>query len=103
MRYCWPYACWVILSPRPIIDFEGVRIDVPVGITVAAAVMGYTAEKYIRQSPVTGEKRAPYCFMGVCHECLMEIDGVPDQQACIIEVRNGMNIRRQKGLPEVGG
>ena len=32
----------------------------------------------------------------------MEIDGVPDQQACIIEVRDGMKIKRQKGLPEVG-
>ena len=73
----------------------------PAGITVAAAVMAYSGENYIRRSPVTGEKRAPFCFMGVCHECLMEIDGMPDQQACIIEVKNGMTIKRQTGLPEV--
>ena len=90
-------------SPETVsIEFEGTRLDVPAGITVAAAVMGYTGEKYIRHSPVTGEKRAPYCFMGVCHECLIEIDGIPDQQACIIEVRDGMHIKRQTGLPEVG-
>jgi predicted molibdopterin-dependent oxidoreductase YjgC len=72
------------------IDFEGARLSVPAGITVAAAVMGYS-----------GEKRAPFCFMGVCHECLMQIDGIPDQQACIIEVKDGMNIKRQTGLPQL--
>ena len=84
------------------IDFEGTQLIVPAGITVAAAVMGYSGENYIRRSPVSGEKRAPFCFMGVCHECLMEIDGMPDQQACIIEVRDGMHIKRQSGLPQVG-
>ena len=83
------------------IDFEGTRLDVPAGITVAAVVTGYTGETYIRRSPVSGDKRAPYCFMGVCHECLIEIDGVPDQQACIIEVKDGMRIKRQTGLPQV--
>ena len=83
------------------IDFEGTRLNVPAGITVAAAIMGYSGENYIRRSPVSGEKRAPFCFMGVCHECLMEIDGMPDQQACIIEVKDGMAIKRQVGLPEV--
>ena len=83
------------------INFEGARLNVPAGITVAAAVMGYSEEKYIRRSPVSGEKRAPFCFMGVCHECLMEIDGIPDQQACLIEVKDGMHIKRQTGLPQV--
>jgi len=83
------------------IYFEGTRLSVPAGITVAAAVMGYSGENYIRRSPVSGEKRAPFCFMGVCHECLIEIDGIPDQQACIIEVKDDMNIKRQTGLPQV--
>lgn len=82
------------------IHYEGKPCSVPAGITVAAAVMGYAGEHRIRQSPVTGEPRAPFCFMGVCHECLMEIDGVPDQQACLIEVKEGMTIRLQSGLPE---
>ncbi len=86
---------------RVTIVFESKRISVPTGITVAAAVMGYAKKKYIRRSPSTGEKRAPFCFMGVCHECLMEIDGVPSQQSCIIEVREGMKIKRQMGPIEV--
>jgi predicted molibdopterin-dependent oxidoreductase YjgC len=83
------------------IDFEGTLLNVPGNITVAAAVMGHAGKNHTRLSPVSGEKRAPFCFMGVCHECLMEIDGIPDQQACIIEVRDGMKIKRQMGLPGV--
>ena len=85
------------------IYFEETALTVPSAITVAAAVLSHKGgEKHSRFSPVSGEKRAPYCFMGVCHECLMEIDGIPDQQACIIEVKEGMKIRRQTGLPGGG-
>ena len=84
------------------IDFEGVRLEVPATMTVAAAVLGYTGKTHTRRAPVSGENRSPYCFMGVCHECLMEIDGVPNQQACITEVRDGMRIRRQIDLPKCG-
>lgn len=80
------------------INFEGSLIKVPCNITVAAAVLSLTGSDHIRLAPVSGEKRSPYCFIGVCHECLMEINGIPDQQACIIEVKEGMMIRRQPPL-----
>ena len=47
----------------------------------------------------SGVPRAPWCMMGVCFECLVEIDGAAGRQACMIEVRDGMRIRRQ---PQVG-
>ena len=81
------------------IEFEGTVLQVPETTTVAAAILSHGEKKYILLSPVSGEERAPYCFMGVCHECLVEIDGIPDQQACIIQVKEGMKIRRQLGLP----
>jgi predicted molibdopterin-dependent oxidoreductase YjgC len=34
-------------------------------------------------------------MMGICFECLVEIDGRPNQQACQIIVRDGMTIHRQ--------
>jgi predicted molibdopterin-dependent oxidoreductase YjgC len=37
-------------------------------------------------------------MMGVCFECLMEIDGVPNRQACQVRVADGMRIRRQQGV-----
>jgi predicted molibdopterin-dependent oxidoreductase YjgC len=81
------------------IEFEGTPLQVPETITIAAAVLGHGGKTHTRLSPASGEKRAPYCFMGVCHECLVEIDGIPNQQACIIEVKEGMKIRRQLELP----
>jgi len=89
-------------EPTVTIEFEGVFLTVPDTLTVAAAVLGHAGKRHIRISSVSGAKRGPYCFMGVCHECLMEINGIPDQQACIIEVKEGMKIRRQTSLPGGG-
>ncbi|WP_020588810.1 (2Fe-2S)-binding protein [Desulfobacter curvatus] len=79
---------------RVTITFEGESLEVPATETVIAAVMAAGAG-YNRTSPISGAHRAPYCLMGVCHECLMEIDGVPNQQACKIQVRDGMVVKRQ--------
>jgi predicted molibdopterin-dependent oxidoreductase YjgC len=38
--------------------------------------------------------------MGVCHECLVEIDGKPNQQACLTTVRDGMRIKKQVKVQE---
>jgi len=35
--------------------------------------------------------------MGVCFECLVTIDGVGNRQACLIPVRDGMQIETQEG------
>jgi predicted molibdopterin-dependent oxidoreductase YjgC len=40
-------------------------------------------------------------MMGVCFECLVEIDGVPNRQSCLIEVREGMRIRSQEGARDL--
>ena len=37
-------------------------------------------------------------MMGVCFECVMEIDGVLNRQACQVQVSEGMRIRRQHGV-----
>lgn len=77
------------------IEFEGKSLEVPAGISVAAAVLGHSGAHHCRQSNISGENRAPYCLMGVCHECLMEINGKPYQQACMIMVEDGMKISKQ--------
>ena len=82
------------------ITFEGEQLDVPSGETVIAAVMAAGAG-YNRTSSISGVHRAPYCQMGICFECLMEIDGVPNQQACMIQVRDGMVVNRQRGVKEL--
>ncbi|MBP3731501.1 MAG: (2Fe-2S)-binding protein [Mailhella sp.] len=77
--------------------------DAPVtaaeGMTVAAAVLGSGVES-TRETACRHEARGPFCHMGVCFECLMEIDGKPNQQACLVAVRDGMRVRRQVGAPD---
>jgi len=41
-------------------------------------------------------------MMGVCFECLMEIDGIPNRQACMVTVAPGMRIARQLGSRKLG-
>jgi len=78
------------------ITFDGVPMSVPAGITVAAALLVGGVRDF-RLSIVGEVPRAPYCMMGVCFECLIEIDGVPARQSCMIPVRDGMAVRRQIG------
>ncbi|WP_294624755.1 (2Fe-2S)-binding protein [uncultured Bilophila sp.] len=82
-------------TPTVHITFDGQAMEVPAGISVAAAVLGHAHAGHTCEHPVDGSPRAPYCLMGVCFECLMEIDGEPNVQSCLVPVREGMDIKRQ--------
>lgn len=82
------------------IHFDGQIFTVPNGITVAAALLAVGVREF-RLSIVGQAPRAPYCMMGLCFECLLEIDGVPARQSCLIPVREGMQIKRQLGAPNL--
>lgn len=81
---------------------EGHKVTALEGEMVAAVVMR-AGLRPTRTTPVSGTGRAPYCMMGVCFECLMNIDGKPNTQSCMTEVREGMVISVQHGAREVGG
>jgi predicted molibdopterin-dependent oxidoreductase YjgC len=75
---------------------DGQRAQAFAGDTVAAALLSVGID-HCRNTPVSGARRAPYCMMGVCFECLVTIDGVGNRQACLIPVREGMCVETQKG------
>jgi hypothetical protein len=77
------------------VTLDGDAIRVPGDWTAAAAVLLHGGVS--RTTAVSGSPRAPFCMMGVCFDCLMEIDGVPNRQACLVQVADGMRIRRQEG------
>jgi len=77
-------------------DYEGRAITARPGDTVAAALIA-AGETTLRMTAVSNSPRAPYCMMGVCFECLMEIDGVGNRQACLTPATEGMQVRRQRG------
>jgi len=78
------------------IQIDGVPVEAEAGETVAAVLLRQP-EAWSRTTPVSGARRAPYCMMGVCFDCLAEIDGVSSVQACLTAVRNGMVVQRQLG------
>ncbi|MDH5356563.1 MAG: (2Fe-2S)-binding protein [Gammaproteobacteria bacterium] len=79
------------------IHFEDRLIRAQPGDSVAAALLA-EGVKAFRQIERSNELRGPYCMIGNCFECLVEIDGRPNLQACQYRVRNGMKIRMQRGL-----
>lgn len=79
------------------VNIEGDDVQVPEGETVATAALVHSLG-YTRTTPISGAPRSPLCMMGVCFECLMEIDGLPNRQACQVQVAAGMTIRRQQGV-----
>src|SRR5262245_1692294 len=80
---------------------DGQPVRVPEGASAAAAVFvaGLPA---VRSTPVGGAPRLPYCMMGICFDCLAEIDGVPNRQACMVTVTLGMRIDPQRGARVAG-
>ena len=64
------------------------------GDTVAATLLAAGLAD-CRTTPVSGSARGPFCMMGVCFDCLVVIDGRPNQQSCMIPARDGMKIERQ--------
>lgn len=88
-----PESHWVDI----IVDGQATRARE--GESVAAAMFA-AGLRSCRTTPVSGAPRAPFCMMGVCFECLVEIDGVPNRQACQIPVKAGMKICRQQGTAE---
>lgn len=81
--------------------FDGKKLAARTGQSVAAALLCHT--NWVRRSQGLGTRRGPYCMMGVCFDCLVSVDGVPGQRACMTMVKKGMVVERQTGAPAVMG
>lgn len=83
-----------------VLTVDGQAIEAVEGETVAG-VLARLVPLFARTNPVNGDRRAPYCMMGVCFECLVKIDGESSVQSCLVPVRQGMTIERQHGPLEI--
>jgi len=71
------------------------------GDTVAAALLALGRRSF-RLTAVSGAERGPWCLMGVCHDCLVVIDGAGNAQGCLVPLRAGMAVETQRGRRKVG-
>jgi predicted molibdopterin-dependent oxidoreductase YjgC len=86
---------------RIALTIDGKPAEAHTGDSVAAAMLAAGLSDY-RTTAVSGARRAPYCMMGVCFDCLVTVDGVGNRQGCLVEVRQGMRIETQCGRREIG-
>ncbi|SDO55912.1 2Fe-2S iron-sulfur cluster-binding protein [Desulforhopalus singaporensis] len=77
---------------------DGETTNLPGNMSVAASLLS-EGRIVAKISPASKKPCSPHCLMGVCYECLMEIDGVK-QQACMVEIQEGMVINRRLGTME---
>ena len=73
------------------ITVNGIRVIAYEGETVHAALTAAGIYS-LRQTP-SGEARGAFCGMGLCYECRVTVNHIPDQRACMTLVQAGMEIR----------
>ncbi|GAA1327332.1 (2Fe-2S)-binding protein [Leucobacter albus] len=78
--------------------FEGERISCAPGASVAAALIA-TGKRGWRETR-TGATRGLFCGIGVCFDCIVEIDGESGQRSCMIPLTEGMDVRAAQGPGE---
>jgi predicted molibdopterin-dependent oxidoreductase YjgC len=89
--------------PDCTITWDGRELPARNGESLATALLA-AGVLVFRETPVSGAARGPLCLMGACFECLVELDGQPNVQACMVPVRPGLVAAPQhgaRGLPEV--
>lgn len=79
------------------ITVDGRETDAHLGESVATVLLAGGRRTFRRSR--TGEPRGPYCNMGVCFECVVEIDGAR-ARACMAGVAEGMVVRTSEADAE---
>ena len=75
------------------LSLDGTLIPAVPGESVAAALLA--AGIMAQGRGKDGSDRGVFCGMGVCHDCLVTIDGRAGQRACLIKARDGLRLSLQ--------
>ncbi len=75
---------------------NGIAKSAYLGESVATVLLaeGINAMRVTTQ----GQARGVYCGMGVCFDCLVVVNGLPNTRACMTWIKEGMDIHTQDGL-----
>ena len=63
------------------IQVDGENISAFEGETIAAALLA-AGRQTLRRSPKHNEPRGVFCGIGLCHDCLMKVNGVANVRTC---------------------
>ena len=76
---------------------DGQRVAAYEGETIAAALLA-AGRRTMRHTVKKGQPRGVYCGIGICHECLMVVNGAPNIRTCQTLATPGCRVETQEGL-----
>ncbi len=77
-------------------DFDGRPITFREGQSIGAALTA-AGIRALRTTRVQRWPRGLFCGIGVCFDCLVVVDGSPNERACLTPARPGMRVQTQEG------
>lgn len=72
------------------VTLDGRRVCAHLGETVAAVLLAEGVRVFSRDED--GRPHSLYCGIGICYECSLTVDGLPNVRACVTPVADGMII-----------
>jgi predicted molibdopterin-dependent oxidoreductase YjgC len=75
------------------ITVDGAPLKAYRGETIAGALLANGRRAWRRTE--NGQPRGLFCGMGICFDCLVAVDGVPNVRACITPVVDGMVVETE--------
>jgi hypothetical protein len=77
-------------------DFDGRPIPFAPGQSVGAALTAAGVRSW-RTTRLAGRPRGLFCGIGVCFDCLVTVDGRPNERACLLPATVGAAVTTQEG------
>ncbi len=82
-------------------SFDGRPIAFRPGQSVGSALTAAGVRSW-RTTRVEGRPRGLFCGIGVCFDCLIVVDGSPNERACLLPAAAGMRVESQEGTGHGG-
>lgn len=84
-------------ADRPLtILVDGEPVTGTAGQTIAGVLLGVGRRQW-RTTASDGAPRGVFCGIGVCFDCLVEVNGLRDVRACLRRAQDGDIVTRQGG------
>jgi thioredoxin reductase len=94
----------VMTEKTETIEFDGRIIEARHGESLAACLTAAGVKTF--RTTAQDRERGMFCGMGVCQDCLVEIDGQPNERACMTKVTGRLKVRSEahaRPLPPASG
>jgi hypothetical protein len=77
-------------------EFDGRPVPFTDGQSIGAALVADGVRSW-RTTRREGRPRGIFCGIGVCFDCLVVVDDVPNQRACLVPATPDLVVRTQEG------